>query len=595
MIKQTIPVLAALAAAFSGCNQNENLPGGNTDDRVAIRVSSDIDVADGVKKTNTRAVNGAWDRSDQIGIFMLDGTSVDEYANIPYETASGNGGFAPLQNGTVIYLPVDDSGRDFVAYYPYRGEATDDNYTIDLSDQGNQSAIDFMTAEKTDRTEGSEVISKVQNIRKADPDVKFRFRHRLCKLRLKIEAGNGFDGSADLKDMKVFLTNQQTQDTYNVLTDDAVAIVPGNETIKLLTVADGQHSEAIVFPSDDYKDMQFEFHVAGHGVPYVWSLRESQKATKFEEGKEYLYNIRINKTGLEVTASIEPWGEGGEESGDATMPGDFEKPDMIGTKEAVDAMEGDYLMADGSFVGGDAQLTPEQIEACIGVVFHLGTSEADQKAGYKYGYAMAMADVPMAGNPDQPGSFQWSNSNKKIEGIPDISHMSYLYYNAAYPPEDAAQYDKLDGRTYTDIILQNETASDKYPAAAAALDFGKTEETEKYKAPESTSGWYLPSAGQWWCILENLAGAQRPNGATWYVGSFDPLKRLNEHLQYGQQIPEESNLYGSSNPRSSSPISQSNVWSFCVSVMSGGKYPSCTLYYAEEKRNSYRVRPVLAF
>ena len=62
--------------------------------------------------------------------------------------------------------------------------------------------------------------------------------------------------------------------------------------------------------------MEFVFTVQGHGEPYKWSLNQSNNATKFEAGKEYIYNIKINKTGLEVTSTIEPWQPGNGESGE---------------------------------------------------------------------------------------------------------------------------------------------------------------------------------------------------------------------------------------------------------------------------------------
>ena len=300
--RQTIPALVALTLAFTGCNQDENLPSGNTDDRVAIRVSSNIDVTDGVmKKTITRAANDDWYAGDQIGIFMLSGTAVDTYANIPYETASTDGSFAPLDNGTVIYLPVDGSDRNFVAYYPYRENVGNGNtYEIDLSNQTPQEAIDFMTA------------GKVEGINKTAPTVNFHFRHRLCKLRLTIGVDESFTDISALENLKVELTGQRTGGSYNVLTDGAMPTTSGDATITLKTAADGLSAEAIVFPSENFNDMQLKFYVEDETTPYTWDLKKSEKAEKFEEGKEYIYNITIKKTGINVTATIENWGEGNE-------------------------------------------------------------------------------------------------------------------------------------------------------------------------------------------------------------------------------------------------------------------------------------------
>lgn len=299
----SLPVFAAVTLALAGCNQESNTPEKENDSRVPVRVSSNIEVS--------RAVDNAWEEDDAIGIFMLNNDAVDTYSNVEYITPETNGAFAPADQ--VIYLPVDGTARDFVAYYPYQSNMTDNNYSIDLSNQADQSAIDFMTSKKENGAN-----STVEGINKTSPEVNFRFHHRLSKLRLNIKTGAGFIGdNSELAGMTVKLTNQQTTGTYNVLTDNAVTITPASNTIELLTAADGRTAEAIVFPSNDYTGMQFEFHVIGH-EPYKWSLSEST-ATKFEEGKSYIYNITINKTGISVSSTIENWvdGNGSGEDGSA--------------------------------------------------------------------------------------------------------------------------------------------------------------------------------------------------------------------------------------------------------------------------------------
>lgn len=303
--KMTFPALAAMALAFAGCNQDENLPGGNTDERVAIRVSSNIDTESKVQKTGTRAVDNQWEQNDAIGIFMLNGTT-PEKSNIAYNTTNGSA-FSPMDE--TIYLPAEKPlERDFVAYYPHTETLNNNAYTISLADQTDQSAIDFMTS------------AKVTGVTKNKPDVDFIFQHRLAKLRLKITAQDGFNpDQSELAGLKIELTGQQTTGTYNVLTDNAVAIVPANGIITLNTAGNGQTAEAIVFPSENYDNMAFQFTVDGHAEPYIWNLSESTKATNFEEGREYIYNITINRTGINVTATIKPWdkGNGDGETGSA--------------------------------------------------------------------------------------------------------------------------------------------------------------------------------------------------------------------------------------------------------------------------------------
>ena len=315
-MKTIRPILLGLLAfpvLFAGCSQDTDLPSTGNEDRVALRVSSDISVDNQVQRVGTRAVDGSWENTDAIGIFAVPVTGAEEYANRQYTTATATlGTFTPATPDQTIYLPVDGNGRDFVAYYPYDGAMSGSEYAINLTNQTQQNAIDFMVSE---RENGAN--STVKGISKADPNVKFRFHHKLAKLRLNIATGNGFSSNnSELSGLKVEITGQPTTGTFDVLASDAVAGTNSNQTIALLSTTEGTKAEGIVFPSEDYTGMQFIFTVQGHDTPYTWNLDESNNAEKFEAGKEYIYNIKINKTGLEVTSSIEPWqpgnGEGGE-------------------------------------------------------------------------------------------------------------------------------------------------------------------------------------------------------------------------------------------------------------------------------------------
>ena len=310
-MKTIRPILLGLLAfpvLFAGCSQDTDLPSTGNEDRVALRVCSDITVDNQVQKAGTRAVDGSWENTDAIGIFAVQATGAEEYANRKYTTATATlGTFTPATADQTIYLPVDGSGRDFVAYYPYDGSMSGSEYAIDLTDQTRQNAIDFMVSER----ENNSTNSTVKGITKADPNVKFRFHHKLAKLRLNIATGDGFSGNnSELAGLKVEITGQPTSGTFDVLTADAVTTTNNSQTIDLLTVTEGTKAEGIVFPSANFTDMKFVFTVQGHGEPYKWSLNKSNNATKFEAGKEYIYNITINKTGINVTSTIEPWQPG---------------------------------------------------------------------------------------------------------------------------------------------------------------------------------------------------------------------------------------------------------------------------------------------
>lgn len=295
----TISALLALSIAFAGCSNDQNLPETDNDGRVALRVSSGIEV-------QTRAHDEQWDAGDAIGIYMLDGGTA-EAANKKYATEStGTSGSFSAADGQTIYFPVDGSQRDFIAYYPYCTELTGNLYAVDVRNQAVQKDIDLMGAKK--------VTGKIKN----DPAVAFEFQHKLVKLYLTIKPDDVSLFADDMKGMEIDITNQKTKATYDVVAGGPVSVDTEDNTpasVRLLTDADGTSSEGIVLPNATTEDMQFVFRLS-RGTKFTWDIRKAELSQLFEAGSKYVYTITIGLTGIEVTSSVKDWtpgnGDGGE-------------------------------------------------------------------------------------------------------------------------------------------------------------------------------------------------------------------------------------------------------------------------------------------
>lgn len=297
--KNLVSVLLA-ALALTACSSEEGTTM-DADERVALQVSSGI---------QTRAYNNQWEAGDRIGIYAFtegSTTVADGYANIPYVTNTGgtDGTFTP--GDIIIYLPTDSTERDFVAYYPYTTGLTDGIYTVDVSDQSSQKAIDLMAAD-------------TQTADRTDPNVAFNFIHKLCKVEVTLKPGFGMteDGLAGLT---VQLTGQQTLGKFDVTQPaSAVSVTTGTATpITLLTNAEGTFAEGIVMPSESYQGMLLNITLSDGASVFSWPLGNATESQKFEAGKKYLYTITVNKMNIDVTATITDWepGNGGGETGDA--------------------------------------------------------------------------------------------------------------------------------------------------------------------------------------------------------------------------------------------------------------------------------------
>jgi hypothetical protein len=180
---------------------------------------------------------------------------------------------------------------------------------------------------------------------------------------------------------------------------------------------------------------------------------------------------------------------------------------------------GDYLYSDGSFAHSSSMPTATAARHPIAVVFSTTTSSTDNAAGYKSGYAIALASAG--------AQLTWCKS-----GIGAVS----ASVNSAVTTLAAAKAD-LDGRTKTNVVVSRSYFSKaNYPSFYYATHFGTSEiglttgtgissseasgGSAGYAAPTGTtvknSGWYLGSIGQFYLVAKNLGGnIDNPNNSTW--------------------------------------------------------------------------------
>lgn len=287
----TLCTLALLG--LGACGNDETAT--NNESRVALQVTSGI---------KTRAYGTQWQPNDAIGIFMLKAGSTDiceDADNRKYYTSDGNTSFFTTVEQT-IYLPLDGSSVDFVAYYPYQQTLTNGSLALDVSSQTNLPAIDLLVAS-----------AKTTNVAPYDnnhPQVTLGFTHRLTKLELNIIAGSGLQTS-DLKGLKVEISKQRTSGTYDPQFQTFGILSSPIQTVTMNTNSDGTTSQAILMPnsaSDGINPVvagrELIFTLAATGDVFRWSIPDSKL---FEQGDRNIYNITLNRTGVEITATITDW------------------------------------------------------------------------------------------------------------------------------------------------------------------------------------------------------------------------------------------------------------------------------------------------
>ena len=65
-------------------------------------------------------------------------------------------------------------------------------------------------------------------------------------------------------------------------------------------------------------------------------------------------------------------------------------------------------------------------------------------------------------------------------------------------------YDDISGYGNCEFIRNYYSHFINHPAFKAADDWNASD--SEHKAPENTTGWFLPSSGQLWDIMQNLGG-----------------------------------------------------------------------------------------
>ena len=244
---------------------------------------------------------------------------------------------------------------------------------------------------------------------------------------------------------------------------------------------------------------------------------------------------------------------------------------------------GDYYYSDGTWGSYDANKT------VIGIVFSNTTSNTDRNHGWTHGYAMALQNAGSG-----TATYQWYTSNS---GNPTGTYITTV---------DQIMSDK-EGYTHSGYLQTS-----GYAAGIAAKSYmAKGRNGNTVAAPSGTSGWYLPSIGQWYDICGSLGGMVAASGRAytnsstywlrWYgldtsgdTHNYSSLcaSNLNVYLNGLKNNDYSIDLFSNSNEYYWSSSEYENYCAYCVRFYSNdGVYLDCNC----AKMNSFRVRPVIAF
>ena len=549
-----LPALMLAGGLLVSCGKDDtvgnttSLPEGMYPLKLTAEVAQQPQTRAGGKET--------WTGGEEIGV------TVEGYIGGMPKTyvmdASGNA--VPKDDANAIYWKNTAEARITAWTPPYINGSPD----VDISDQsGGYAAFDVLYANAVGRY---------------GQTINLRFNHRMAKMEITLAAGEG-------------VTEEEVEGATVTLLGDSEAYFScgmvgaadqSDGEIKPYHDAATKKYEAVVVPQDMTGKPLIRIAVGSDVFTYT---PDTDAAGNLKSGKRYTYAITVKANGIEVQAATSgTWRDGGEES--------VSSKEVKRSFTADELKIGDYFYSDGTWSDGGLRRlytdgsvviaaekpAPLNGKTVVGIVFQtdksrIGSKKKDKLGGEDkaHGLVMSVKNAAM--------SQKWG-PNSQDEGLTECK-------------TKADNYNDISGYGNCEHIRTCRGNFDDYLAFKAADGYNTT-----CPVSATTTGWYLPSSGQWWDIMQNLGGcpalAKLDEQTSSQSGDFtwsdqgDVLAALNAWMEK-IATGSKDNFRNNDWIWSSSEYSDSFVryWS----VFSDGRV-ECDW---RAKYNYLDVRPVLAF
>lgn len=255
---------------LAACSNEDKTTNGNGN--VSIQFKSKVE-----DFNTTDASHSPWEAGDEVGIYMyqygkpLSGaTIVNDIINTPFVTLTEDGFFQPL-NGEKRY----PEGRtvNFIAYYPQCELSNRFSYPININDQTEPDAIDFLYS------------NNLQGITGQQNDQELLFKHQLSKLTITTNAKNGV-----VHPLQVKVSNVFGKGNFKLALGEMEVDKSSLTTLTLNTV--NQQSSAVstglLLPVDNSVTLK---------VTLTYNAKSYNKeftVSKIEAGKSYAFSINLD-------------------------------------------------------------------------------------------------------------------------------------------------------------------------------------------------------------------------------------------------------------------------------------------------------------
>lgn len=454
-----LPVVMLICGVLASCSSEDESTAPLPDGKYPLQLTAEV------AQPQTRAGGkDAWTGGEEIRV-SLEGV----FGNKTYVMdASGNA--SPKDADNAFYWKNTDEAR-VSAWTP------DIESETDISDQsGGYAAFDVLYASAIGRY---------------DQAINLRFIHRMAKIEVILKAGEGIT-EEELEGATVTIFG----DPLTHSTAGLVALGDQSDgEIKPYYDAATKKYEALVPPQNMTGKPLVRISIGSNDFTYT---PETEAAGKFDffGGKRYAYTITVKANGIDVqSVTSGTWVANGEENVTSKR---------VKQRFTADELKiGDYFYSDGTWSDGGLRKIyadgsmhidyykpgPLRGKTVVGIVFQTDKSRIGKKEKEKLGGEDKVHGLVMAvKNANAAEKVIWSNESRYLDLLNDCVSKSN-------------NYSDISGYGNCESIRSLEGNFDKYPALQAVDGYNTT-----CPVPTTTTGWYLPSSGQWWDILQNLGG-----------------------------------------------------------------------------------------
>lgn len=445
---KTTNILAALfaASALISCSKETVSPVSGSFLNVSVEDNGFI--SEGTKAAVDNR-NTVFTEGDKIGVFgVKDGKIISTVSNLCLTAVSDNGSLTwTADNGKKL---ENDPGIKYFAYYPYEF-GHEDEVSPEASDADGFFAdvaknwLILNDQSSTGSFTSSDLMFAEGTI--SDGILMFTMDHAMALI------------SIDLPKKRYVFTNTPSIPDYVLPMDNLTFI--GFEPLP-------DDNVTFLFITNPYQEAQ----TFSGSYDYEGKTREWSFTTAGEAGKITTYRIDKSLDFPEISHYLQP---------------------------------GDFFLSDGTLLSKDAPAQTVQEADVVGIVFQtdpdrIGQGEKEALGGNAHGLVLATKAIG-----GEVGYYEWYYTadqqfqrDEKEIGMKDISD------GDPYKTYDNVDND-LEGYTNNRLIREKRSGdflAGYYPVFKAAAEFAN----ETGGDYSSTTGWYLPSSGQWFDILRNLAG-----------------------------------------------------------------------------------------